>query len=376
MKIEITEQHKNLQRNIRHFVEQEIKPLIAEIESEGRIPGKLISKLAREKYLGYTIEEEYGGLGMDAISVGLLHEEMAKGHCSVENMLTVFGMVIKAIYASGNEEHKKSWLPKIAAGEAMVAFAMTEPDIGSDIKEITTFSTESGDNYILNGVKKWITLGQIADLFVVFTKFNDRGTAFLVERNTPGLEIVHMPPTMGLRANMLAELRFKNCILPRENILRKIGTGFTRIAAYALDEGRYTTACGNVGLAQACLDASLAYANKRKQFGAYLKEHNLVQKMLTEMIVNIDAARLLCNQAGSLRDSKDSASVISTLMAKYFASKTANLAAGYAVQIHGAMGCSTECDVERYYRDAKIMEIIEGTSQIYEIHIAKTPIYK
>ncbi len=374
MLIKISEQAKKLQTDVRLFVEREIIPQVQSIENDGRISEEIVSKLAGNHLLGMMIPEEYGGQNIDPLSLALLHEELGQGHTSVENMLTVVGMVVKAITSAGDEEQKKRWLPGIAAGSVIPAFAMSESNIGSDIKGMETVAVKGDGHFMLKGNKKWITLGQIADLFIVFAKCDNRGAAFLVERDTPGLSVVPMSPTFGLRGNMLAELHFDDCQIPEANLLGRIGSGFNRVAAFALDEGRYTTACGCVGLGKACLNASLKYVNQRKQFDVYLKEHQLVQKMITEMIVNIQTAKLLCYQAGTLREMKDPTSISYTLMAKYHASKMANLAADYAIQIHGAVGCSTEYAVERYYRDAKIMEIIEGSTQLYEMQIAKNPV--
>jgi hypothetical protein len=356
------------------FVKNEINPIAEQIDSTGVIPLLLIKKMSDYGFTSSQIQKEYGGKEYDARTLGLLHEEFGKGISSVENLLTVYGMAAKAITKSGNEEQKKKWLPKIVAGELIPAFAITEPSVGSDISSIETDAKEKDDFFILNGSKKWITLGQIANIFLIFAKCNGRGTTFIVEKDTPGLSIIPIPCTLGLRANMLAEIHMDNCIVPRENMLGKIGTGLTKAAKYALDEGRYTTACGSVGLAQACLEATLEYINKRVQFGVLLSQHQLVQRMVSEMIVNIKAARLICQNAGYLRDARDPASISETFAAKYYASKTATLSANYAVQIHGAVGCSKELPIERYYRDAKIMEIIEGSSELYEINIVKSSI--
>ncbi|WP_113675584.1 acyl-CoA dehydrogenase family protein [Vallitalea guaymasensis] len=359
---------------IRQFVQDAILPYVRQVEDERQIPKNIIKKLAIKNYLGVTVEKIYGGLEWDPIEVALLHEEFGKSHASVENLLTVYGMVIKAIATVGDLEQKKKWLTQIVRGEVIPAFAMTEPLIGSDIKNITTTAFEEQDKYVITGEKQWITLGQIADVFLVFAKCNKRSTAFLVERETPGLTIEPMSGTMGLKGNMLAKLHFNQCCIPKKNLLGKVGRGLSRVASYGLDEGRYTTACGSLGLCQACLDASYDYINNRKQFDVYLKEHQLVQKMITEMIVHIKAARKLCYGAGYMRREKDPRYIQETLIAKYYASKTANMVANHAIQIHGALGTSCDKDLERYYRDAKMMEIIEGSSQLYEIQIAKAPL--
>ncbi|GIP23195.1 acyl-CoA dehydrogenase family protein [Paenibacillus sp. J22TS3] len=357
---------------VRQFVEERIVPRASEMDREQCIPPEVFKEMAEAGLFGLSIPKKYGGIEADYSLLGVLHEELGRGFASVQNACTVFGMVCKPLIRFGNEEQKMRWLPRIAAGEIIPAIAITEPHIGSDIARLETTADLEGDQIILNGTKKYITLGQIADLFLVFARLNGRGIAVLVERETPGLEISPLPGLMGLRGNMIAELRFDHCALPASHLVGKVGYGFTHLANYALDEGRYTTACGSLGLAQACLEHSLAYANERTQFGEPLRKHQLVQKMLSEMITEVKATRELCAAAGRMRELGDPAAITDTLTAKYYASKTAVRASDHALQIHGASGCIHGNPVERFYRDAKIMEIIEGTSQMHEIQIART----
>jgi alkylation response protein AidB-like acyl-CoA dehydrogenase len=280
-------------------------------------------------------------------------------------------MVAQALFKWGNTFQKENWLPKLASGEVIAAFALSEPNVGSDAKSIETTATQSGNFYVLNGQKKWITYGQIADVFLVFAQCEGKPSAFLVEKNSPGLTIKPIFGMLGVRGSMLAELHLHDCKIPSENLLCRQGFGFSHVASSALDYGRYSVAWGCVGIAQACLDACLQYTSQRQQFGVYLKEHQLIRQMITEMLVNVKAARLLCYQAGYLKDSGDPKSIMETSIAKYFASTTATKAANDAVQIHGGNGCSREYSVQRYWRDAKIMEIIEGSTQIQQITIAE-----
>lgn len=355
----------------RDFVKEQVVPSIEEFERNAFIPKEFFIKMAKHGFLGLSIPKKYGGLELDYLTLGAIHEEFGKGYCSVQNILTVYAMVCKPLNRFGTEDQKQKWLPAIAKGETIVSIAITEPKAGSDIKQIETEAVLDGDDYVINGKKRYITLGQIADLFLVFGKCNGRGIAFLVERETPGFEIHPINGLLGLRANMLAELHLKNCRIPKENLIGRVGHGLSHVATFALDEGRYTTACGCVGLGQACLEEAFKYAEDRIQFNSPIREHQLVQKMLTEMIVNVKAARLLCHDAGMLRDAADPSSIAATLMAKYYASKMSVMVSNYAVQIHGASGCVAGAAVERFYRDSKVMEIIEGASQLYEIHIAK-----
>ncbi|MBW4431913.1 MAG: acyl-CoA dehydrogenase family protein [Pelatocladus maniniholoensis HA4357-MV3] len=372
MKLELSSQQKNSKIAFRAFVNQEICPHAREWDRKEFTPLELIKKIAERGFLGAILPQEYGGKGMDMITYGILNEEIGRGCSSVRSLLTVHNMVSQALCKWGNKSQKEYWLPKLASGENIAAFALSEPNVGSDAKSVETTATLADDAYVLNGHKKWITYGQIADVFLVFAKCEGRPSAFLVEKNSPGLSIKPMSGILGTRASMVAELQFDNCYLPLENLVGKLGFGFSYIAASALDYGRYSVASGCVGIAQACLEACIKYTKERKQFGVYLKEHQLIRQKITQMITNTKAARLLCYQAGYLKEINDPNSIIETSIAKYFTSTVATKIANDAVQIHGGNGCSSEYSVERYLRDSKIMEIIEGSTQIQEITIAES----
>jgi glutaryl-CoA dehydrogenase (non-decarboxylating) len=372
MKLKPSGQQQNYQAGFKAFVNQEICPYAGEWDRKEFTPPELIKKIAERGFLGAILPQEYGGKEMDMITYGILNEEVGRGCSSVRSLLTVHNMVSHALYKWGNKSQKEYWLPKLASGEIIAAFALSEPNVGSDAKSVETTGKLIGDAYVLNGQKKWITYGRIADVFLVFAKCEGKPTAFLVEKNSPGLSIKPMSGILGVRASMLAELQFDNCHISVENVVGKLGFGFSYIASSALDYGRYSVASGCVGIAQACLEACIKYTNERKQFGVYLKEHQLIRQKITQMITNIKAARLLCYQAGYLKDINDPNSIIETSIAKYFASTVATKIANDAVQIHGGNGCSSEYPVERYLRDSKIMEIIEGSTQIQEITIAES----
>ncbi|MEH2283668.1 MAG: acyl-CoA dehydrogenase family protein [Nostoc sp.] len=372
MKLELSTQQKNVKADFRAFVNEEICPNAGEWDRKEFTPPELIKKIAERGFLGAILPQEYGGKGMDMITYGILNEEIGRGCSSVRSLLTVHNMVAHALCKWGNKSQKQYWLPKFASGEIIAAFALSEPNVGSDAKSVETTATLAGDAYILNGQKKWITYGQIADIFLVFAKCEGKPTAFLVEKNSPGLSVKPMSGILGVRASMSAELQFNNCQIPQENLVGKLGFGFSYIASTALDYGRYSVASGCVGIAQACLEACIKYTNERKQFGVYLKEHQLIRQKITQMITNVKAARLLCYQAGYLKDINDPNSIMETSIAKYFASTVATKIANDAVQVHGGNGCSSEYPVERYLRDSKIMEIIEGSTQIQEITIAES----
>ncbi|TQR30115.1 acyl-CoA dehydrogenase [Lysinibacillus sphaericus] len=371
MNIEFTSEQLKYQESFRAFVQSEIIPYAGEYDRNEYLPTELIEKVSQSGYLGATISKKYDGLGYDMITLGLLNEEVGRGCSSTRALLTVHGMVALAIEKWGTDEQKEYWLPKMAKGEIIGAFGLTEPQIGSDAKSIETSAALINGNYILNGSKKWITMGQIADIFIIFAKLDGKPTAFLVEKNSPGFSAKEIHGMMGVRASMVAELCMDDCHIPETNMIGRPGTGLSHVAFSCLDYGRYTIAWGCVGIGQACIEESVRYAKKRKQFGCTLSQNQLIQKMITEMVVNVKAARLMCLNAGYLKDTGDPETIMETWNAKYFASTMLNKVAGDAVQIHGANGLSQEYSVERYYRDAKINEIIEGTTQMHEILIAK-----
>ena len=358
-------------KDIRAFVRREIIPHADQYDREERTPPELIQKIAQKGYLGAILPDEWGGRGMDMISLGRLHEEIGYGCSSVRSLLTVHSMVAYTILKWGSRQQRATWLPRLASSRYIAAFALSESGVGSDAKSVATTAVLEHDHYVLHGCKKWITYGQIADIFLLFAQLDGKMCAFLVERNAPGLSTVPINGMLGTRASMLAELHLHGCVVAKENLVGGIGFGLAPIATSALDIGRYSVACGSVGIAQACLDAVLAYSSVREQYGALLKEHQLIQQMVTDMMTNVRAARLLCQHAGTLKDKGDPASPMETFIAKYFASTAAMKAASDAVQIHGALGCSSEYPVQRYLRDAKVMEIIEGSSQIQQITIAR-----
>lgn len=370
MKLELSPKQLKAKIEFGEYAKKEIGPYAEHNDRKGKIPRELIFSLGEKGYLTPMLPKSYWGLDMDMLTVGLLNEEIGKYCTSIRAILTVQGMVALAIQKWGTEGQRTKWLPLLSAGRAIASFGLTEPDTGTDAKSIGTTAELVDNHFILNGTKKWITAGQIADVFLIIAQCEGKPTAFLVEKDTPGLHIKALDMPLGARASMLAEVNMQSCKIPNENIVGKIGSGLSHIALYSLDFGRYTVAWGCVGLGQACLEQSIKYSKYRKQFNVPLRKHQLIQKMITEMVVNVKAARMLCYSAGYLKDICDPDSIIETWTAKYFASTMLNKIATNAVQIHGANGCSKEYPVERYMRDAKIYEIIEGTTQIHEVIIA------
>lgn len=360
---------------LEEFLQVYIIPAAQLFDEQEAIPHSFFQLLAQHNYLGAPIPEKWNGAGYNYVQLGLMHEIFGKGLSSLQNILTVVGMVSKPLARLGTDKQRQLWLPKIASGEILVSIALTEPKAGSDLKEIESFAENKGNFYLLNGIKKYITLGQMADLFLVLAKTDEGYTTFLIEKSTPGIVIKPIQNILSLRSNMLAEIHFNHCEIPKEQVLGGVGNGLSRVVALALDEGRYTTACGSVGLAQACLNESRDYARQRKQSGSPIDSHQLIAKLLTEMIVEVKAAREVCFNAGKLRDAGDISYISETLIAKYLSAKVAVNVASNALQLFGAAGFTKEYAIERFYRDAKAMEVIEGTPQVYELNIPKNYFY-
>ena len=369
---ELSSAHKDARLRFRRFVQEHIAPFAAEWDREERVPAETIDRLRAHGYLGTPIPDHPHG-AMDAITYGLLTEEIARGCSSVRSLLTVHDMVGLGLHRWASRAVKEEFAGAIASGQLLCALALSEPEAGSDAASVKTEAYLSNEEYVLSGRKKWITFGQIANLFLVLARCQNQLGAFLVPASTPGLVRKAMKGIVGTRASLLAELEFDGCRIPKRYLVGKIGFGFSHVISSVLDHGRYSVAWGSVGIAQACLDACLEYTARRRQFGVELREHQLVQRKLTGMIVNTRAARLLCYRAGYLRQLNDPGASAETLVAKYFASKAAVRAANDAVQLHGANGLTEEFSVARLLRDAKVMEIIEGSTQIQEITIAKYP---
>lgn len=370
MEIDLTERQKRAQAAFRAFVDAEIVPIADRNDQEEYTSPESIRAIAEQGYPGALVPRDWGGVGMDMLTFGLLNEELGRGCSSIRSLLTVHSMVISAFLRWGSQQQKERWLPRLATGEILGAFALSEPNAGSDAQNLETQAIRQGDTYLVTGCKKWITYGQIADLFLLFAQCEGHVATFLLEKDFPGLSLCPLQRMLGVRASMLAEMRLEDCCIPAENVIGGHSLGLASVASSSLDIGRYSVAWGCVGIAQACLEACLSYTSERKQFGASLRDHQLIQQMITDMLVETQAARLLCYHAGSLKEQGDPRTIMETWMAKYFASTAATRIATNAVQIHGAHGCHGSNPVQRYWRDARIMEIIEGSTQIQQMIIA------
>lgn len=371
MRFEYTTEQQDNQHLYRQFAQNEVAPLARQIDETETFPPELAQKMAELGFLSALVPEEFGGRPLDLISFGLLNEELGNACSSTRSLITVHSMVTFALKRWGRKAQQEKWLPLLASGEKIGAFALSEPNIGSNAGYIETTAVPDKDVLVVNGRKKWITFGQIADLFLLFARQDGKAIALLLEKETPGLTIHPICGMMGTKGAMLAELELKDCRIPSSNMLAGVGFGIMAVAMSALDIGRYSVGWGSVGIGQACLEASLDYTQVREQFGQPLRNFQLIQQMVTNMITHVKAARLLCLQAGFALENQQANATNDILIAKYFASKTAMEVATDAVQIHGANGCSSDYPVQRFLRDAKVMEIIEGSHQMQQIMIAK-----
>ena len=359
-----------LQNEFETFAVRKVAPQAGRIDREESLPAELVSEMAGSGFLGSFLPSEWGGQALDMVDYGILHEEIGRFCSSTRSLLTVHDMVAHAILKYGSREQRSRWLPELASGSTIAAFAVSEPNVGSDPSAVETTARRVGRGFVLNGVKRWISFGRIAGLLLVLARLEGQPEAFLVEARSPGLSIEPIAGLVGLRGSMAAELHFDDCEIGGDCRLGRPGFGGILVVLGALGLGRYSVACGCVGIVRACLEASLAYAAERRQFGKALREHQLIQAMIAEMSVNLKAARLLCREVGRLKQQRDPSEIAETFVAKYFASQAAVKASTDAVQIHGANGCAGGYPVERFWRDARVMEIIEGSSEIQKITIA------
>jgi len=361
----------------RQFMETEMRPVIREYERAEKFPVEEIRKLGEMGCCGMLIPEEWGGAGADTISYVLMLEEVARVDASTAVALSVTNSVVAVpIWKQGTAAQKEKYLRRLASGEMIGGFCLTEPQAGSDAAGIQTRAVRDGDDYVLNGTKSWVTNGGVAGVYVVFAKTDAaagaRGvTAFLVEPSFAGFRISRYEDKMGLRLSRSAEIVFENCRVPAANRLGDEGQGL-KIALEALDGGRVGIAAQAVGLAQGAMEAAVRYAKQRRTFGKPLAEHQAIQFMLADMETEIEAARVLTHYAAYQRDAHPASRTgAHASRAKLYASEMANRVAYKAVQVHGSTGYSRETDVERYYRDARVLTIYEGTSEMQRMIIAR-----
>jgi glutaryl-CoA dehydrogenase (non-decarboxylating) len=367
----LTEENRLVRDAARAFAEAEILPHIREWDEKGEVHREVFSKMAELGFLGAPIPERYGGAGMDYVSFALLCEELERADTAFRVVQSVHvGLNSLTLLQWGTEEQKQRWLVPQAKGEKLATFGLTEPGVGTDAGSLESTARRDGDSYVLNGHKIWISLADIADHFLVFASV-DRGkkhkgvTAFVVERGMAGLTTGTLHGKLGIRAGNTGLIDFEDVRVPVENRIGEEGEGFL-IAMSAIDQGRFTVAAGAVGLAQACLDASVRYAHERHTFGQEIGEHQLVKQMLATMAKGTEIGRLLVYQAAWLKN-RGVRNTRETSLAKWHATDHSVQAALDAIQIHGANGYSNEFPVERYLRNSKAAVIYEGTSQLHTL---------
>lgn len=357
-------------RAMRAWINDRVYPYSNAWEEAQSLPDDIIEECA-EKWFGAGLPRTWGGQGLDSSGLCRICAELARGSVSLLSLLTVHNMVSQAVLRWGTPEQQHRWLPLLAAGRVRAAFGLTEPGYGSDAAGIQCQVRRDGERLILNGAKKWISGSVHAGLFLIMARLEEEGVvALLVPADTPGLRITPMKDLLGFRAAGIARLDFTDCVLPAESILGPTGGGFTFVASHALDHGRFTVGCGCVGILEACLETSVIYAKERTQFGQALRKHQLIQEMIANMATDLEAARALVLHAGRERDAMSPDSIMLITTAKYFCSRAALRAACDALQVHGGNGCSPDYPLMRYYRDAKICEIIEGSSQMQQLMIS------
>lgn len=374
MHLQFTEEQQMMRDMVRDFAQKEITPFIEKMEA-GEFPRPILKKMGDLGLMGITVPEKYGGAGMDFTSYIIAINELSKVSAVMGVILSVHTSVgTNPILYFGNEEQKQKYIPKLASGEYLGAFCLTEPHAGSDAASLKTRAVKKGDRYILNGSKIFITNGGEADVYIVFASTDlekrSRGiTAFIVEKDTPGLIIGKNEKKMGLHGSKTVELSFENMEVPIENRLGEEGEGF-KIAMANLDVGRIGISAQSLGIAEAALEAAVEYAKERKQFGKPIADYQGIGFKLADMATSVEAARLLVYRAASLK-SQGLPCGKEASIAKLFASKTAMEVAIEAVQVFGGYGYTKDYPVERYFRDAKVTEIYEGTSEIQRLVISK-----
>jgi len=373
--LKLTEEQEMIRRMARDFAEREVAPIAAEMDEKGEVPFDNIKKMGELGFLGLTTSEKYGGVGADTVSYCIAIEEIAKACASTAAVVAIQNSLVNyGLERYGTEEQKRKFLVPLARGERIGAYALTEPEAGSDAASIRTMAVRDGDEYVINGTKHFTTNGGFADIIIVYaTTDPSKGykgiAAFLVEKGTPGFSVGKEEIKMGIRATNTCELIFQDCRVPVENRLGEEGQGF-KIALSSLDAGRIGIGAQAVGIAQAAYEASLEYAKTRVQFGQPIAKFQAIQWMLADMATRIEASRLLVYRAAWMEDkgirfSKEAS------MAKLYASEMATQTCLNAIQIHGGYGYTRDYPVERMLRDTKLMEIGEGTSQVQRIVISR-----
>ncbi len=374
MYFQLTDEQIMIQTMVRDFAREVLLPTAMERDRTKEFPAENLRKMAELGLMGMMVPPEYNGAGVDTVSYVLALQEVAYACASTAVVMSVQNSIVcDTIYRFGSENQKQAFLKPLAAGEVIGAFAMTEPQAGSDPMAQSTWARADGDHYIINGTKRFITSGKNAGVTIITvktdkTKRHKGISAFIMEKGTPGFSVGRTEEKMGLRASDTTDLIFEDCRIPAENLLAKKGDGFM-IAMTALDSGRIGIAAQSVGVAQAALDAAVSYAREREQFGQPISKFQGLRWMLADMATEVEAARQLTFSAAAKKDRGEKYTREAS-MAKLFASEMVNRVAAKALQIHGGYGYTKEYPVERFYRDARVFTIYEGTSEIQRVVIA------
>lgn len=379
MNLELSAEQSAVRDLAASFTDREIAPYAAEWDRAESVDRAIIGKLAALGFLGLTIPEEYGGSGGDHLAYCLVLEELGRGDSAVRGIVSVtLGLVAKSVNGYGTEEQKRHWLPRLTSGEALGCFALTEPGTGSDAANLTTRAVRDGDDWLISGAKTFITNGTWADVALVFARTGGdhpehqghKGiTAFLVPTGLPGFTRTEIHGKLGLRGQATAELALDNVRVPDSARLGEVGKGF-RVAMSALAKGRMSVAAGCVGIARACLEAAVRYAGEREQFGKPIASHQLVQELLAGIAVDVEAARLLTWKVADHIE-RGLPFATESSVAKLYASEAAVRAANNALQVFGGYGFIDEYPVGKYLRDARVMTLYEGTTQIHQLLIGR-----
>jgi alkylation response protein AidB-like acyl-CoA dehydrogenase len=368
--------HKLIRNSVRHFAETELAPIAAEIDRNATFPRDVIEKMKTLNYFGLQVPKEFGGAAMDSISAAIVVEEVSRVCAAVGLCVTVHnGVAVYPFLQFASPQQKDTYLPKLASGEIIGAFSLTEANAGSDAGSVETTAVKSGHEYILNGTKIFVTNGGICDLSLIFALTNTdqtrlQSSVFIVESGFPGFLRGELEDLCGMRANPVSSLFLEDCRVPEKNLLGKLGDGM-KIGLATLDNGRIGVAAQALGIAQGAFEAAVKYAKERQQFKKPIASLQTIQNYIADMATEQTAARLLLYRACSLKD-EGSPFGCEAAMAKLYCSQVASRITSLAVQIHGGYGYSKEYDVERYFRDAKVTEIYEGTSEIQRLVIARS----
>jgi len=376
MDFNLTEDQEMLRESAVEFAKKRLFPVAEELDAEGKTPSELLKEIGELGYFGLLAPEAYGGLGTDTLSYALVIEEISKACAGIAIAISVHNsLVIKAIEKYGTEAQKQEYLPKLAAGEIIGAYSLSEPNSGTDAGSLSCQAIAKGDNYIFNGTKSWVSTAGHAGIFIVFAlttlqKGSKGISAIIVPKDTKGMAIGANEKKMGMKCSDTRELSFMDAMVPKANLLGTENEGF-KIALSLLDNGRIGIAAQSLGIAQSAFNEALKYSKERKQFGQPLAAFQAIQFKLADMATRIDAARLMVYRAAVLKDLEERKYSRQISMAKLYASEVANFVANEAVQIHGGYGYVKEYPVERYFRDARVTEIYEGTSEAQRMVISR-----